>query len=189
MHASLRAPLPDGPFGAAFRGAACATLEDAFRLVHRLPYGRNARPEAPLAVLDEGRGTCSTKHALLARLAREAGAPVGLRLGLFLMSEANTPGVGGALAAAGLACVPEAHCFLVVGGERIDLTFASGGGGCALDFLEEREVDPAALFAIKVPWHRRELARWAEARGLDPERVWAAREACIGALSRAGGAP
>jgi hypothetical protein len=43
-------------------------------------------------------------------------------LGLFNMEEINTPGVGEALRQCGLTSIPEAHCYLRFGGERVDLT-------------------------------------------------------------------
>ena len=39
--------------------------------VQSLEYGRTSKPEDPLAVLQEGRGTCSSKHRLLAAVAHE----------------------------------------------------------------------------------------------------------------------
>jgi hypothetical protein len=53
-------------------------------------------------VLCEGRDTCSTKHALLAKLSRENGRRVALILGIYEMDEANTPGVGAVLKPNGL---------------------------------------------------------------------------------------
>jgi hypothetical protein len=75
-----------------------------------------------MAVLTEGRSTCSTKHALLAELATEQHLPVALMLGIYLMSERNTPGVGSVLTRHGLAEIPEAHCYLMHDGVRIDVT-------------------------------------------------------------------
>ena len=64
-----------------------------------------------MAVLTEGCGTCSSKHALLAGLAAAQRLPVALMLGIYLMNERNTPGIGPVLARYGLAEIPEAHCF------------------------------------------------------------------------------
>jgi len=55
-----------------------------------------------MAVHTEGRGTCTTKHALLAELATEQRLPVALVLGIYLMNERNTPSVGSVLARHGL---------------------------------------------------------------------------------------
>jgi hypothetical protein len=60
-------------------------------------------------VLEEGCGTCTTKHATLTELAREQRIDVQLVLGIYEMNERNTPGVGRVLGAYGLSCIPEAH--------------------------------------------------------------------------------
>jgi len=107
--------LPDSALAAVgslhepFALAGCATFRGAAKHVHALPHGRNSDRADWRLVLEEARGTCSTKHALLAALAREQHVPVSLMIGIFDMSEANTPGVGSVLSAHALASLPEAH--------------------------------------------------------------------------------
>src|SRR5215212_9918342 len=115
---------PQGPVTAAFLERNATDLQQAGRLVQSLPYGRNERPLEPLCVLNEGRGTCSTKHALLARLAEEQEQPIQLMLGMYEMSGVNTPGVGPALEAHGLRFMLEAHSYLTFRNRRIDVTRA-----------------------------------------------------------------
>jgi hypothetical protein len=117
--ASLR---PASSITAAFSSADARTYRDAARLVYGLPYGRTSSRDNLMAVLTEGRGTCSTKHAILAELATEQRLPVALMLGIYLMNERNTPGVSRALAHHGLAEIPEAHCYLIYDKARIDVT-------------------------------------------------------------------
>src|SRR5260370_41156800 len=84
--------------------------------VQRLPYAR-VDGSSPSAVLDEQRGTCSSKHILLASVALEAGQfDIELMLGIFEMDDRNTPAVGALLARHGLASGPEAHCYLRIPG-------------------------------------------------------------------------
>ena len=168
------------------RGA--RTYRDAGRLVRDLPYGRTADRADPMLVLSEGRGTCSTKHALLARLAEEERLPVRLTLGLFEMSEANTPGVGRVLAVHGLTVIPEAHCYLTVGDSRVDVTFAAEDDREPIEhLLHEETLRPDQIGDYKVSLHRRFLAEWAAGpanpSGLDSESLWGVREACIAALA------
>jgi hypothetical protein len=59
-----------GDSSIAFIHAGIPDYRSAAEFVSRLPYGRNTVTD-PLVVLIEGRGTCSTKHALLYRLAVE----------------------------------------------------------------------------------------------------------------------
>lgn len=91
-------------------GFAAANIDDfgaAARWVHQLPYGRNADRSDYRLVMTERRGTCSTKHALLARLAEEQAIPVFLTLGMFEMDGANTPGVEPVLRRYGLHACPK----------------------------------------------------------------------------------
>ena len=139
-----------------------------------------------MLVLEEGRGTCSTKHAILAALAAENAPPnvrpVELRLGIYEMDEGNTPGVGPVLHRRGLACIPEAHCYLAHGGVRVDLTRLEEGE-VEMRFLEEKRIRPHVIGPYKVEWHKRFVREWAGARGLDAAEVWRVREECIGALA------
>ena len=150
--------------------------------VRRLPYGRNSRRADYGLVLQEGRGTCSTKHALLAALAAEHGRFVELRLGIYEMNADNTPGVGPVLRRYGLDFIPEAHCYLEYRGARVDLTSIEAASPFE-SLLHEETIGPDQIGAYKPDVHRRFVRGWAAERGLDFERVWRAREECIGALS------
>lgn len=174
---------PNGPVGRAFLNRNLDTFRSAARYVRNVPYGRNKDRSDYRLVLSEGRGTCSTKHALLAALAEEHAAPVHLVMGIYLMCEANTPGVGIALRHHGLEAVPEAHCYLVYEKWRIDLTQPDLPSSPISDFLHQEALVPADIGAHKVKVHRRFLEEWARKMGYDIDAVWTAREACIEALS------
>jgi hypothetical protein len=152
-------------------------------------YGRNSDPNDPLIVLAEQRETCSTKHALLRRLAIEQGLDLALVLGIYEMMESNTPGVGPVLRRYGLGSVLEAHCYLRTGRRRIDATKASSGqwGGEPLRFLHEEEIDPSQMTGYKTSVHKKFLKRWMTdkggLRGLSLDEVWAIREECIASLA------
>jgi hypothetical protein len=158
---------------------------DAARYVWELPYGRNSDRADFRLVLPEGRGTCSTKHALLAALARAHGQPVKLMLGIYDMHERNTPGVGAVLEREGLPGIPEAHCYLAVHQRRVDLSRqqppAASIAALAV-FFTEQEIAPEDIGALQEELHRAFLRSWAARRRLDPERLWRVREACLAAL-------
>jgi hypothetical protein len=153
--------------------------------VYRLPYGRNRDRSSLLSVLQEGRGTCSTKHALLAALALEHGVELPLMLGIYEMSGANTPGVGPVLRQAGLSALPEAHCYLLWGKSRVDLTGLDAP--TERHFLQEERIRPADIDGYKARRHREYLDQWRAAKGLSAmwsvEALWAVRERCIAALA------
>ena len=184
--------LPDarlasaGRASEAFLALGCADYRGAARALHQLPYGRNSDRADFWRVLAERRGTCSTKHALLAELAREQRLPVGLTIGIYDMCEANTPGVGRVLAEHGLASLPEAHCYLRHAGLRVDVTRADVIAAAPIEpFHREWTIEPSQIGAHKIELHHRHLRGWLrEQRGLSLsfEELWRIREACIDAL-------
>src|SRR5215472_5023270 len=115
-----------GPTTSAFIERGVSTFRDAARFVAALPYGRNSNRSDQLMVLLENKGTCSTKHALLARLAQEQNLPIALCIGIYEMDGRNTPGVGAVLEEHGLTSIPEAHCYLKRGSKRFDVTLPGG---------------------------------------------------------------
>jgi len=141
--------VPVGEVSAAFRARGCHTFRDAAGLLWNLPYGRNADRADYRLVLVEGRGTCSTKHALLAALAIEQRIAIELRLGIYQMTDANTPGVGRVLERAGLPSIPEAHCWLRHLGVDVDVTMPPGLPAVARSFLHEETIGPDQIGAYK----------------------------------------
>jgi hypothetical protein len=164
-----------------YRGAA--------RYLNQLSYGRNSSRTDLLGVLRESRGTCSTKHALLKLLAMEQQIEIALVVGIYEMSERNTPGVGRVLAKYSLGCVPEAHCYLRYHGIRIDVTraLAEAPAEPIVHFLYEEEITPPQVGEYKVHLHQDFIRRWLAQRrnvvGYDYDEIWRIREQCIAALS------
>lgn len=161
------------------------SFESLAEHVRSLPYGRTTTAADPSVVLRQGRGTCSGKHRLLASVAHDCGhTEVLLTVGIYEMSEENTPGVGDVLNEASLPSIPEAHCYLSIEGERYDFT-GLPAGSCSpfAALLAEYSVSPQDLPEFKVELHKRVIAAWASERLISKEAVWAAREACIAALA------
>ena len=162
----------------------------AGRYLQGLPYGRTVDRADFRAVLREGKGTCSTKHALLAALAHEQNLPVVLTLGLYAMHERNTLGVGMVLTRYGLASLPEAHCYLTYGGRRIDITRSGAEPTEPItQLLYEEAIVPEQIGDYKVTLHRQYTQTWVNTnaervRGRSFEEVWRIREECIAALAQ-----
>jgi hypothetical protein len=178
---------PGGPLAAAFIALNLEDYRSAACYLRGLAYGRNSNRTDPLAVVREQRGTCSTKHALLARLATEQQLPIRLMLGIYEMNGRNTPGVGRVLEKYGLACVPEAHCYLMYDDDRIDITRAVNGAEPIAKFLHEEVISPDQIADYKVAVHQRFLRNWIEtvpsAHTMNLDGAWKIREECIAALA------
>ena len=177
-----------GDIARAFLALGISDLRQAAYWVQSLPYGRNSRPENPLVVLEEKRGTCSTKHALMKRLAVEQSVPMELTVGIYEMSDKNTPGVGEVLKQFGLISLPEAHCYLWLRGKRIDLTGLRDQQGREpiQNFLVEETIEPDEITDYKIWLHKCVLRSWsARQRHMrhSIQNLWCIREECILALS------
>jgi len=185
-----RRPLAlDGPVSRRFRAAGIRDFAGAAEHLLRLPYGRISDRSRFWLVLEEGRGACTIKHAALAQLAAEQAIDVQLMLGIYEMSKANTPGVGRVLSRYGLTHIPEAHCYLRAGSERIDITGIAPGARPIERFLHEEPIAIDQIGAYKIDLHRRFLREWIARsdalRGRTLDELWQIREECIGALSQA----
>lgn len=175
---------PSEPLGAEVWLLGIRTFGDLALHVRDIPYGRTVSA-LPGAVLLENVGTCSSKHRLLVSVARESGHPeVQLAVGVYEMSEDNTPGVGVVLSNYGISSIPEAHCYIIVEGTRFDFTGLASGASSPFDsLLEEHVVEPQGLAATKEHLHRAALHAWAYSRHVSPEHAWKIRESCISALA------
>lgn len=156
---------------------------EASEFVKQLPYRRNQDKNSIICVLDDRCGTCSTKHALLKRLADENGhSEVRLMLGIYKMDGQNTVGIEPVLEKHGLKHLPEAHNYLKVNDVVLDFT---GLGMIEADLsnnlFTEIEITPDQITDYKVGYHREYLARWLVNEGLpySLDDIWPIREECI----------
>ena len=171
-----------GPISKAFTDKGINSFHDACGYILQLPYGRTSDKSDWTLVLIEGRGTCSTKHALIAALAAELELDAHLMLGIYPMKESNTPGVGKVLDNSEYDFLAEAHCYLEYKGERIDITGLPSPNAEPIDeiILEERII-PAQIGKYKEDFHQNYIKQWAGESKFS--EIWSLREACIKALS------
>ena len=162
--------------------------EDLVCWVRALPYGRNKQRGNPLLVLEESKGSCSTKHALL-KLFAEENAYTGIKLyvGIYKMNPQNTPQVKDVLLSHGLAYLPEAHCYLKVGNQRMDATKTNFNvADFEQDILKEIEINVEQIADYKVNMHKDFLKRWLDENRIELsfQQLWEIREECIEQLSK-----
>ena len=170
-----------------FRVRGCNNWKEALCYVNQIPYARNSDINNFHLVLEEKRGTCSTKHALLAALAEEQSFPLQLMMGLLEMNAERFPLLAPVLSKYGLAAVVETHCYLGYQGERIDVTFPEKiTYPIASDFLKEWNITPREIGDKKIELHQQEMKLWMAKKKIPYtfEEMWKIREECIDALSR-----
>lgn len=162
-------------------------FQEAVQFVLELPYRRNSSKEDLTLVFSEECGVCSTKHAALAELAKENNClDLSLIVGIYKMNEKNTPGVGKVLSKINLEYIPEAHTYLVVEKNRIDITRAIEVEKSPFEsLLIEKEIQPNQIGKFKVELHQAFLQKWIIENKINYsfDEVWKIREACILALS------
>lgn len=179
--------LGDGMISSAFKLKGVYHFEAACEWVKGLSYGRNLNKKDPLIVLKELRGTCSSKHALIKRLADEIGiSDLKLMLCIFKMSASNTPKVQPILEEYGLEYIPEAHNYLKLDGRVLDLTFSGEANHSFLnDVLYEEEIEAEQIIGYKLAFHKKYLSDYVKENsiGYSLVELWDIREACIKVLS------
>lgn len=157
-------------------------FSDACRYVHQLPYGYNSDRDDLLILFKEGRGSCTTKHAVIATLAEEIGLPILKNIGIYPMTEDIVTGTNEILDKFNLLYVPMVHCFLVFQDYRVDLTEGNNNGkNRPVDgFLHTEAVIPNISAKDEYLRYRNALRDRIllreELRGVDIKRILQARE-------------
>lgn len=172
---------------AALLALGITSFEEAASWVAQLPYRRNTDKEDVLIVCKEACGTCSTKHALLKRVAEENNMDgIRLMLGVFQLNARNAPALKDTLAALALEYLPEAHIYLRLEDVILDYT---GLAQCEEDFsqtlMAEIEIQPAQINAFKVHYHKQYLQQWIidTNSSYSLAALWEIRERCIHILA------
>ena len=162
----------------------------ALKYIQHLPYGRNSKEGSLMRVLDEKRGTCSTKNALLHTLCMENGKQgFPLMLGIFNMDAENTPDIQPVLRKYRLPYIPEAHVYLKNNGAIIDATYPKTQQAWIKSIVAEEEIESNDIGAYKVKYHRNYLDKWRKETKdkavlkYTTDQLWDIREECIAALS------
>lgn len=178
----------EGQISKEFMDRNILTFQQASLFVRHLAYGRNTDKNNLASVFTDNCGTCSTKHALLKRLADENNfEAVKLIVGLFKMNGNNTPAISDTLQKNQLEYIPEAHCYLKFEDQIIDLTKVNSKPADFLDdLIEEIEISPEQITDYKINYHKNYLLTWLnknEQINLSLKEIWKIREQCIQDLS------
>ncbi len=180
--------FPDKPItnvgivSAEFLRMGISNFIDACRYVHALPYGYNTDRDDPMILFNENKGTCSTKHAVVATLAEELNLSIVKIIGIYAMTEEIVTGTNEILEKYNLPYVPMIHCFLASGEYRVDLSEGNNNGKnrSIEDFLYSERVEPNISAKDEYLLYRKALKDHILARremaGKDIARILHARE-------------
>ncbi|OLS14387.1 MAG: hypothetical protein RBG13Loki_2036 [Promethearchaeota archaeon CR_4] len=119
-------------------------FSQAIQYVHSVKYGYNSNYDDPLILFKENKGTCTSKHATIARLAEEQDIPLFKNVGIYKMTEEIVTGTQEILTAHDIPYIPMIHCFLVYQQHRFDLTEGNANGKKRPinNFIQIKQVSP-----------------------------------------------
>ena len=135
---------PVGEFSIKFLDLGIKTFKDACDYVHNIDYGYNSNYEDKMIFFKENKGTCTTKHAVIAGLAQELEIPLYKHVCVYKFTEEITTGVNEILKKFEIPYIPMTHCFLVYENYRFDLTEGNHNGKKTPinDCIHVERVDP-----------------------------------------------
>ena len=135
---------PVGEFSIRFLDLGIKTFKDACDYVHNIDYGYNTNYEDKMIFFKENKGTCTTKHAVIAGLAQELEIPLYKHVCVYKFTEEITTGVTEILKKFEIPYIPMTHCFLVYENYRFDLTEGNHNGKKIPinDCIHAERVDP-----------------------------------------------
>ena len=165
------------------RNSGIETWNELIEFVKGLPYGRNANRTDFGLVVTQKKGSCSSKHAMLKKVADlNKITNIKLILGIYRMSEKNTPKIGNALSENSIDFIPEAHCYLKIDNIRTDITtYQSDFDKIENDIIIELEIEAEQVAEFKVEYHRDYLKNWISKNNMERgfDEIWQIREKCI----------
>ncbi|WP_332453152.1 hypothetical protein [Chryseobacterium aquaticum] len=155
----------------------------ACEYISNLPYKRNLDKSNIQCVFNDLGGTCSTKHAVLRKLALENKHPeIRLILGIFKMDSEYTFKIKNTLQEFNLNYIPEAHNYLKIEDEYFDFTKPDSHYNQFKDkLLIEKEIEYNEITSVKVSFHKDFLMRWIAEENIlyNLDEIWKIREQCI----------
>lgn len=176
-----------GPFSKLVTNLGINDLEELDFWIRNLPYGRTTNRGKLIQVIEENRGSCSSKHALFKTIAEENNhSEFKLILCMYKMSNKNTPGIGNEYLDLNINFIPEAHVYIRLNEQVYDMTSAkSSFSRISEDIIEEKEINPPQITSFKVKYHKDFIQRWINENKypFTLEDIWLVRERCIHNLS------
>ncbi|MFX1570709.1 MAG: hypothetical protein ACFFCV_20415 [Promethearchaeota archaeon] len=135
---------PVGDISNKFLELGIKNFKDACNYVHDIEYGYNTNYDDKFIFFKEKKGSCTSKHAVIAGLAEELNIPLFKHVGVYKFTEEISTGTERILKKYKIPYVPMIHCFLVYKDNYFDLTEGNcnGKNTSIEEFIHEEKVDP-----------------------------------------------
>lgn len=158
-------------------------FDSACEYVKNIPVGRNSSRNNFTLIIDENRGTCSTKHALLNLLTEENNQnDIELMFGIYLISPETNPQLTKLFEGNNLTNLPESLCFLRYKGKRYDFTSHNNFlNQIESKIVREQRIEPNQVGEWKEKIHLDYLMKWIKRNPeltLNIDEIWKIREEC-----------
>ena len=182
---------PSGEISRKFLELGIKTFKEACLFVHEMEYGYNSNKDNKMILFIEKKGTCTTKHAVIASLAEELKIPLYKKVGIYKLTETIVTGTNEILKKNKIPYVPMIHCFLIYKQYRFDLTEGNKNGkNTSIEkFIHEEKVIPFItekdeyLLFLKVLQEK--VLPSKEMVGIDRKTILKAREEALVLLKKA----
>ena len=150
---------PQGEISKKFIKMGISSFKEACLYVHDMEYGYNSTYDDDMILFKEKKGTCTTKHAIIAGLASELDISLKKNVGVYRFTEEITTGAQEILNKYEIPYVPMVHCFLVYNDYRFDLTEGNDNGKktSIKEFIQTREVEPFISRKDEYMWYKKVL--------------------------------
>ncbi len=119
---------PRGDISKKFLDLGIGSFKEACLYVHNQEYGYNTDYDDKMIFFKENKGTCTSKHAVIASLAEELEIPIYKYVGIYKFTEEISNGANKILEKYNIPYLPMNHCFLVYKDYRFDLTEGNNNG-------------------------------------------------------------
>jgi len=136
--------IPSGEMSQKFLELGIKTFKEACYYVHNAEYGYNSNYDDHMIFFKEKKGSCTSKHAVIAGLAKDLNIPLYKYVGIYKFIEEVSKGTNEILEKYNVPFIPMIHCFLVYKDLRFDLTEGNCNGKKRTleDFIHKEKVDP-----------------------------------------------
>ena len=177
--------IAQGEISKKFLTMGITSFKEACFYVHEMKYGYNSTYDDDMILFKENMGTCTTKHAIIAGLAKELDIALKKNIGVYKFTEEITTGAQEILNKYNIPYIPMVHCFLVYKDYRFDLTEGNDNGKKTSieEFIQTREVEPFISRKDEYLWYKEVLKEnvlpLAEMEGITERILLKAREESI----------
>jgi hypothetical protein len=166
------------------------SFKEACLYVHNLPYGYNSDKDDELILFKENKGSCTTKHGVIAKLAEELEIPLYKKVGIYKLTEEITEGAERIMEKYAVPFIPMIHCFLVFEDYRFDLTEGNNNGKKTSieEFIHDEKVIPFISRKDEYMLFRKvledKIMSMPEIQGIEKRSLLKAREEGINLLKK-----